>query len=167
MIFFQSICEGYRQSDMNVNSQSNIILGHSYVMRTMGERVRETREERGYTQKKLAELSGLSQTTISDIERGRNSQSRSAVKIAAALKVQPLWLTTEKGVKEISTHLSEGLSKDALEIAILWQGLPEPERRHYRNLLIRDAYIATKVPHLRLANIESSLRLAHEDITND
>ena len=136
-------------------------------MRIMGERVRETRKERGFTQKKLAELSGLSQVTISDIERGRNSESRSVVKLAAALKVYPLWLATEKGPKEISDHPGEGLSKEALEIASLWQGLPEPEQRHYQNLLIRDAYIVSKAPHLRLTNIETSFKLVHEELKDE
>lgn len=39
------------------------------------------------TQLKLAELTGMSRATISGIQNGRSCSSRSAVKIADALKV--------------------------------------------------------------------------------
>ena len=42
-------------------------------------------------------MTGVSQSTISDIERGRNAGSTEAAKLAASLGVSALWLTTGKG----------------------------------------------------------------------
>jgi transcriptional regulator with XRE-family HTH domain len=55
----------------------------------LGIRVRELRNQRGWTQEKLEELSGLDRTYISDIERGvRNPSVTSLDKLAKALKVK-------------------------------------------------------------------------------
>ena len=61
-------------------------------MNTFSERVRSRRKELGLSQKDLADATGLSQTTISDIERGRNDGSREVVALAKVLRVQPQWL---------------------------------------------------------------------------
>lgn len=56
-------------------------------MKTLGESVKSQRKKAGFTQEELARLSGLSQSTISDIERGRNESSREVHAIALALGV--------------------------------------------------------------------------------
>lgn len=57
--------------------------------RLLGEAVRTTRKEAGFSQEKLAEKAGLSTVFISRIERGVESPSvDNLVKIAKALKVQ-------------------------------------------------------------------------------
>ena len=57
-------------------------------LRTLGQRVRHLREERGLTQEKLGEKAQLDQTYISGIECGaRNPSALVLSKIAAALKV--------------------------------------------------------------------------------
>ncbi|WP_217646582.1 LexA family transcriptional regulator [Nitrosomonas sp. Nm34] len=61
-------------------------------METFGKRIQEARKEMGLTQPQLAKLAGLSQTTISDIERGRNSGSGAVTALARVLKVNPEWL---------------------------------------------------------------------------
>jgi transcriptional regulator with XRE-family HTH domain len=61
-------------------------------MNTFSERVRSRRKDLGMSQVELARKAGLSQTTISDIERGRNDGSRELMPIAKALKVRPEWL---------------------------------------------------------------------------
>lgn len=66
-------------------------------METFGDRVREARKKRGMTQKQLASASGLSQTTISDIERGRNDSSADIVPLARALGVNAEWLADGRG----------------------------------------------------------------------
>jgi len=54
----------------------------------LGNKVRELRKQRGWTQEKLEELSGLDRTYISDIERGvRNPSVKSLERLAKALKV--------------------------------------------------------------------------------
>lgn len=89
---------------MEVNNQSDIILYHNCDMTTLGERVKARRKELRLTQKELASKSGVSQTTISDMERGRNSGSREIAMLARALKVSSYWLATNSGPKEIEEN---------------------------------------------------------------
>lgn len=68
-------------------------------MNTFGTRLREARKDAGLSQPALAQKVGLSQTTISDIERGRNAGSTEAAALAAVLGVNALWLAEGKGPK--------------------------------------------------------------------
>ncbi|MBI2634733.1 helix-turn-helix transcriptional regulator [Candidatus Peregrinibacteria bacterium] len=53
-----------------------------------GQRVREIRKQKGFSQEELATKSGLHRTYISDIERGdRNVSLKNVEKIAKALRV--------------------------------------------------------------------------------
>jgi transcriptional regulator with XRE-family HTH domain len=70
----------------------------------IGGRIRETREQRGHSQKDLADLSGLSANAISRIERGENSPTVSSLhQLAAALGV-PIVSFFENG-EQIATVL--------------------------------------------------------------
>lgn len=64
--------------------------------------MREARKRLKLTQKQLAAASGVSQTTISDIERGRNETSADIVALARALKVTAEWLADGVGEKHPS-----------------------------------------------------------------
>ncbi len=67
------------------------------IIRVFGSNVRHYRELKGISQEKLAELSGLHRTYISDIERFQRSISLSNVqKIADALEIEPFKLFIEK-----------------------------------------------------------------------
>lgn len=79
------------------NRQCGNFLHHNSDMSNFRERVRKKRLELGLSQAALAKVSGLSQTTISDIERGRNDGSREIVALAGALGVASEWLSTGKG----------------------------------------------------------------------
>jgi len=58
--------------------------------KTFGRRLRVLREEQGFSQESLAELSGIHRTYVSSIERGeRNVGFDNILKIAAALEVPP------------------------------------------------------------------------------
>ena len=60
------------------------------IIRVFGSNVRHYRELKGISQEKLAELSGLHRTYISDIERFQRSISISNVqKVADALEIEP------------------------------------------------------------------------------
>ena len=60
------------------------------IVRIFGTNVRHYREMKGISQEKLAELSGLHRTYISDLERFQRSISLSNVqKIADALEIEP------------------------------------------------------------------------------
>lgn len=75
-------------------------------MNTFGERLKAARKAHGITQAELAKLAGISQTTIADIERGRNKGSTEVLKLAKSLEVSPDWLATGKGTRELSNVAS-------------------------------------------------------------
>lgn len=59
------------------------------ILRLFGERLRELRVERGFSQERLAELAGLDRNYIGQIERAeRNVALVNIVRIAKALEVE-------------------------------------------------------------------------------
>lgn len=65
-------------------------------MTTLGQRIARRRKELGLEQVELAKMAGITQTSISQIESGRNKQTRHIAKLSAALQCDPLWLETGK-----------------------------------------------------------------------
>lgn len=60
------------------------------LLRSLGERVRKLRKERGYSQEKLAEHAGIHENHVRRIEGGiANPSYIVVVKIAKALRVAP------------------------------------------------------------------------------
>lgn len=122
--FFNKVCDIHVANISHLlfyyNSQSDYFLYHYCDMNTFNERVRLVRKELGLTQKELAKLSGISQATIGDIERGRNKGSKELVSIAKALGVNPNWLAKRKGQKEsnglVGTH---NITDTELDIPLL------------------------------------------------
>lgn len=63
---------------------------------SFGQRVRDLRQARGWSQEHLAEMSGLHRTYISSLERGqRNVGLDNILALAAALEVAPAELFVE------------------------------------------------------------------------
>ena len=79
------------------NSQSDERKEHNCDMETFGDRLAKARGEAGLTQTQLAKKVGVSQTTVSDIERGRNAGSGDAARFAETLGVNALWLSEGRG----------------------------------------------------------------------
>lgn len=69
---------------------------------TVGARVRICRQALKMSQLELAKLAGLTQPTISSLERGGSNTSGSLASIADALGVSALWLETGLGEKTLS-----------------------------------------------------------------
>lgn len=61
-------------------------------MSTLGARLQLVRKERGLSQAALAKAVGSRQSSINDIESGRNKSSIYLVRIAQVLNVDPVWL---------------------------------------------------------------------------
>jgi transcriptional regulator with XRE-family HTH domain len=61
-------------------------------MSNLAERLREARTTAGMSQTELAQRSGVSQSTIANIESGRNEGSKHILQIADALNTNPAWL---------------------------------------------------------------------------
>ncbi|KFX07255.1 hypothetical protein KP22_03960 [Pectobacterium betavasculorum] len=70
---------------------------------TLGERLLARREELGMTQETLADKAGVTRMAISKIELGATQKPRAdnLFSLAKALKVNPNWLVSGKGDKEL------------------------------------------------------------------
>ncbi len=70
-------------------------------MMTTGDRVKAKRKELGLSQTALGALAGLTQPTISALERNESHTSGSLASIARALHVNALWLETGLGQPDL------------------------------------------------------------------
>ncbi|WP_019102553.1 helix-turn-helix domain-containing protein [Chromobacterium haemolyticum] len=68
-----------------------------FYMTTIGERVRIARARIGWSQGRLASEVGITQPTVSDLERGDSDGTKHIVSIAKALGVRARWLETGEG----------------------------------------------------------------------
>jgi len=114
----------------------------------IGARIREIRKARGLRQHELAKRAGLSQTTISDLERGRNVSSTELPQLARALGVAVEELVQGKGVKpESESHLRDSL-------LAIWDQLTPHQRtdelRRLENLAKANQEIARHLAYLHL-----------------
>jgi transcriptional regulator with XRE-family HTH domain len=78
---------------------------------TISDRVRETRKKLKMTQIFLSERAGMSQGTLSDLERGKNKSSLELVSLARELHVNAEWLATGKVSREIGNDTKEPIPK--------------------------------------------------------
>jgi transcriptional regulator with XRE-family HTH domain len=70
-------------------------------LKLLGDRVKWRRLARKLTQKELARLVGLTQPTISSLERNESTSSLNIAKLATALQCNALWLETGRGDPEL------------------------------------------------------------------
>lgn len=101
---------------------------------SLGEKVKEKRENRGMTQKELAQASGISQATISRLESGRVKQLKSQAlrRLADALAVTIDYLVVDKADKLTVTEiaLSDLVAQDILRAC---ENLSSARRRQLRD----------------------------------
>ena len=70
------------------------------LQRTFGRNLRAHREAQGLSQEAFAEVFGHHRTYMGAIERGeRNLTLKTLERLAAKIKLDPLWLLTERGAK--------------------------------------------------------------------
>jgi SOS-response transcriptional repressor LexA len=74
---------------------------------TFGERIKEARLAKGFSQAELARLVGMSQATVAQMELGRNNSSGKVALLAAVLDVGPVWLTSGRGPREAGAPTGE------------------------------------------------------------
>lgn len=84
------------------------------IMKTLGDRVREVREERGLSQDQLTAMvrkagAKLADSAIGQLELRSSRSSRSSREIAIALGVNHDWLLTGKGPKELLKSIDRKL----------------------------------------------------------
>lgn len=66
-------------------------------MKTLAQRLTWAREQKALTQEALAKLSGVSQSTIGNLESGLRLKARNILEIAQALGVDAMWLANGQG----------------------------------------------------------------------
>ena len=88
--------------------QSNLAPYYDCTMTktTFGNRVRERRNELDIAQEDLAKAAGISQSTVAQIESGRNKGTKHILALARALRVRPEWLENESGEMLLAKHVS-------------------------------------------------------------
>jgi transcriptional regulator with XRE-family HTH domain len=94
-------------------------------------RLKVARKQRGMLQEELAEKAGVSQSMISDLERGlsKSPVGTNLVSIAQSLKVNPDWLATGKGNMDLPPPSTDTpLPPEAVKFARDWLRL-DPEVR--------------------------------------
>jgi transcriptional regulator with XRE-family HTH domain len=90
-------------------------------MNTLQERLSVARKKAGLTQSQLATRAAVSQSTIAQIESGRNSGTKFAFRLANALGVSVEWLLAGKGTPEPSTTREEYLAQ--IHFSVTRQGI--------------------------------------------
>lgn len=99
-------------------------------MNTLQQRIINTRKAAGMTQSQLATKAGLSQSTVAQIETGRNTGTKFAVQLAQALDVSVDWLLTGMQSGRIITKYPAGAILEALESDVVG----ETRQGSYMNL---------------------------------
>lgn len=67
---------------------------------SVGDRIKEARESRGWTREVLAAVSAVSVSTIGRIERGKmKPRAGSIIALAVALEISPQELAAEAGIQ--------------------------------------------------------------------
>lgn len=120
-------------------------------------RLKAARRHAKLNQVALAVKSGVSQQTISKIERGLQDASAFTVQFATACEVRPEWLATGAGAMVETPQTAESpavrydvpLSPGALEIAKAWTKLSPLKQDLYRETIFRDAATETLLPWLK------------------
>lgn len=87
---------------LNSKRQCDSFVYHNSDMKTLAERLKEARSDKGLSQTALAKLVGIGQATVASIENGRNRGSTYITKIARVLDVSPEWLADGIGDKSAS-----------------------------------------------------------------
>lgn len=91
---------------------------------TLQGRMIAARERAGLTQAQVAEKTGMSQPSYSDLEAGKSKSSTLLPQIAFVLGVRPYWLATGKG-PELE---GDDLDIDERELLDAWRSLPEESK---------------------------------------
>lgn len=103
---------------------------------TIGERLKEARKARGYTQDTLAEKIGTSRGVITNIEHDKVDEPQSMVvtTICNVLHISKDWLLDGVGTMELSDEAVKN-AKVLLEINTLAEQLSEEEQRYILDII--------------------------------
>lgn len=99
-------------------------------MKTLGERLRWAREQKGWSQERLAAESGVKQGSISKIERGDQERTTFAVVLADTLGVDVAWLESGRAAER-----AESLSHEERALLAAYRGADDAHRELARRAL--------------------------------
>lgn len=85
-------------------------------MDTYGERLRDARKKKGYSQAVLAKLVGCTQPTIFSIENGDTQSTGLTVILAKVLGVSPFWLEYGSPPRELRLQSLDSVTQEAIGI---------------------------------------------------
>lgn len=110
-------------------------------MSTFSDRLRQTRAQRGWTQKELAEISGLTPSAIGNYESGQRLHPSAAalLRLSEVLGVTPAWLSqgTASPASPTPSATGEWPFRDIPYERFL---VLNPQQRHQLEMLVR-AYV--------------------------
>jgi len=95
---------------------------------TLAFRLKNARKKAGLTQDQLAERVGATRDQIQKIESGTTKRPRNMTEIAKTLDVSPSWLA-------FGDDRIDDLSKEAIDLALDWQGLPDDLKEAVRRMI--------------------------------
>jgi len=120
-------------------------------MESLAIRIKQSREIKGFSQKKLADEIGITSSAISQYESTSYFHSepslKNLVKLAKALNVSFEWLAMGRGIKEIEDFLLNeqitykddnrliSLTKEQKDILLLFEQLPPDWQQKYKFML--------------------------------
>lgn len=123
----------------SVNRFSDINIGDDFAM-SIGQRIKLARTEKGMSQMKLRSLTGIGQSTLSDLENNLQEGTTYAASLAAALGVSALWLAEGKG----SMLPVQVKDPGALDDVVLLINLFRDSSPSGRDLILATARLADK-----------------------
>lgn len=102
---------------LDVNTYVTDLCNTFVFMNTLAIRLTWARTQKGLSQAELAKKSGVSQSTIGNLEAGIRLTARNITAIATALDVNPVWLAEGKGSPTNEAPDNLGLSQKNIEIS--------------------------------------------------
>lgn len=89
-------------------------------VKTIGERIKWARAQRGLTQGGLAVAAKVSTSTIGNLESGLREKPRELNAIAHALRAAPAWVETGRGEWDATSNVEAGPDRGGLVPLISW-----------------------------------------------
>lgn len=116
---------------------------------TIGQRIKEAREEAQLTQTELAERVGVRYQSVQQWEADKTAPARAKMtKLAAALGKTVAELEFGDSPALEDTPVDAKATGEAREIAAAWDSLPEAKKRLYREAILHDAAMSVVFPEI-------------------
>lgn len=124
---------------MSVNRPTYYRKGYKAPMGTLGQRLRQAREQAGLSQSELARRVGIKQPTVSDLEQDKSKDSRYTVQLAKATGANATWLATGRG--EMATREPLADYEFLRDVPIIGCAKAGHEDGHFEQIEMPDATV--------------------------